>query len=102
MKPFVVSPQAADDLGEIWEYFAREATEEIADRIVRKLVSSFAGLANTPGLGHRRSDLTKLPVHFFLVDPYLIVYQRDTSPLAIHSVLHAARDLPIILRDRPL
>ena len=70
MKPFVVSPQAADDLGEIWEYLAREATEEIAGRILRKLVGSFA---STPGLGHRRSDLTKLPVHFFLVDPYLIV-----------------------------
>ena len=102
MKPFVVSPNAADDLNDIWRYLAEEANPEVADRTLQRLVRSFAELAETPGMGHRRTDLIRLPLHFLFLEPYLIVYERDRSPLPIHAVLHGARDLRKILRDRPL
>ena len=101
MNSFIVSPHAADDLNDIWLYLAEEATEDIADRSLRRLVRAFANLADTPGLGHSRADLTPLPVHFFFVEPYMVVYQRDRSPLPIVAVLHGMRDLTRILRDRP-
>jgi len=101
VKPFVVSPHAADDLNGIWLYLAEEASEEIADRSLLKLAESFAELAENPGMGHRRSDLTRLPLHFLFVEPYMVI-QRDRSPLAIHAVLHGARDLRKLLRSRPL
>jgi len=99
---FIVSPHAADDMDGIWLYLAEEASEEVADGALRRLARSFRELAETPGLGHRRSDLTRLPVHFLLVEPYMVVYARDRSPLAIHAVLHGSRDLRRILRGRPL
>jgi plasmid stabilization system protein ParE len=102
VKPFVVSPFAADDLNLIWLYLAEEASEEFADRTLVKLADSFAELAETPGLGHRRTDLTRLPLHFHFIQPYMVIYQHDRSPLAIHAVLHGARDLRKILRSRPL
>jgi plasmid stabilization system protein ParE len=102
VKPFIVSPRAADDLNSIWLYLAKEASEEFADRTLLKLTGRFADLAETPVLGHRRTDLTRLPVHFLFVRPYMIVYQQDRSPLAIHAVLHGARHLRRILRKRPL
>ena len=102
MKPFIVSPLAADDLNLIWLYLAEEASEEFADRTLEKLIHSFAELAGTPNLGHRRTDLTRLPMHFRFVAPYMVIYQRDRSPLVIHAVLHSARDLRRILRSRPL
>ena len=102
MSPFVVSPNAADDLGDIWLYLAEKASEEIAERTIEKLVRGFAELAQDPGIGHLRKDLTRLPLHFFFVEPYLIVYQRDRSPLPIHAVLHGARDVRKVLRKRPL
>jgi plasmid stabilization system protein ParE len=101
VKPFVVSPNAADDLNSIWLYLATEASDEVADRTLQRLVRSFADLAETPILGHRRTDLTSLPLHFYYVRPYMVIYQRDRSPLPIHAVLHAARDVQSILRDRP-
>ncbi len=101
MKPFVVSPNAADDLNSIWLYLATEASEEVADRTLQRLVHSFADLAETPVLGHRRTDLTTLPLHFFYVRPYMVIYQSDRSPLPIHAVLHAARDVQKVLRSRP-
>jgi len=102
MPSFVVSPHAADDLNEIWQYLSEEASVEVADRTLQKLAEAFASLASMPGKGHRREDLTGLPLHFLLVEPYLVIYQRDASPLAIHAVLHGARDLPPILDARPL
>jgi plasmid stabilization system protein ParE len=101
VKPFVVSPNAADDLNNIWLYLATEASEEVADRTLVMLADSFAELAETPGLGHRRTDLTNLPVHFFYVRPYMVIYQSDRSPLPIHAVLHAARDVQKLLRSHP-
>jgi plasmid stabilization system protein ParE len=65
-------------------------------------VEVFSDLAETPGIGHRRLDLTRLPLHFHFVAPYMVIYQRDRSPLAIHAVLHGARHLRKILRKRPL
>jgi plasmid stabilization system protein ParE len=102
VKPFVVSPNAADDLEDIWLYLAEQASAAIADRTLESIVRCFAELAEMPGKGHRRPDLTKLPLHFLFLEPYLIVYERDCSPLPIHVVLHGARDLRKILLDRPL
>lgn len=102
MKPFIVSPHAADDLNEIWSYLVSEAGDELADRTLAQLASAFAALADYPGIGHRRTDLTSLPVHFHYIRPYMVIYQRDRSPLAIHAVLHGARNLRRILRNRPL
>jgi toxin ParE1/3/4 len=102
VKPFVVSPHAADDLNDIWAYLAEEASEDVADRALRKLVRTFADLAETPGLGHWRRDLTKLPFHFLFAEPYMVIYQRDATPVAIHAVLHDARNVRKILRGRPL
>ena len=48
MKPFVVSPNAADDLNNIWLYLATEASEEVADRTLVKLAESFAELGGWP------------------------------------------------------
>jgi plasmid stabilization system protein ParE len=102
VNPYIVSPHAADDLNGIWEYLAIEAGEELADRTLAQLASAFSALADHPGIGHSRADLTSLPVHFHYIRPYMVIYQRDRSPLAIHAVLHSARDLRRILHARPL
>jgi plasmid stabilization system protein ParE len=59
-------------------------------------------LAERPGIGHRRGDLTSLPLHFHFIRPHMVIYERDHTPLAIHAVLHSARDIRELLQDRPL
>ena len=68
-----------------------------------KLFENFATLARNPGLGHKREDLTRLPVRFYRAFPYqyMIVY-RPTSPLEIVSVLHGRRNLKEVLERREL
>lgn len=51
-----------------------------------------------PGKGHTREDLTDLPVRFFPLRSYLIVYRSEPAPLQIIAVLHGARDIPTVLK----
>lgn len=65
MRGYTLSPEAEEDLFQIWLYLAEEASLEIADRIESGLYEAFEMLAKNPGLGHKRTDLTKYPVLFF-------------------------------------
>src|SRR6266705_120380 len=83
---FVLPPQAALDLLEIWQYIKEQSSVTIADRIESAVRERMAFLAGTPGAGHSRNDLTEEDLKFFSVYSYLIVYRPETKPLQIvHS-----------------
>jgi antitoxin ParD1/3/4/toxin ParE1/3/4 len=85
---YVLSTDADLDLDEIWEYIA-------ADRWITKLFEAFEALAEAPGMGHRRSDLTTHPVLFWPVGAYLIIYQvRENRPTEIVAVTQGSRRVP--------
>ena len=102
MSSYQLTESASDDLREIVAYLAEQAGEDTALRIEDELFAKFESLADYPGQGHRRADLTLLPLVFFTVDPYLIVYQRDISPIVIHAVFHGARDVKQHLGSRTI
>jgi len=97
---YVLAPQAALDLFEIWDYIKEQTGPVIADRVESAIKEKIALLAGTPGAGHRRTDLTNADVRFFAVYSYLIVYRPETRPLQIASILHGRRDVGQILKDR--
>ncbi len=97
---YVLSPQAAADLAEIWNYINEQSSVTIADRIESVIRDRIVFLSKSPGAGHRRIDLTDENVKFFPVYSYLIVYRAETTPLQIVSILHASRDVEQILADR--
>ena len=91
MKPFRLSPEADEDVWNIWQYLVREAGIAVADRIEAELFDAFERLARSPGIGHARSDLTDHPAFFFAVYQYLIVYRKGV-PLEIAAIIHGRRD----------
>jgi plasmid stabilization system protein ParE len=93
---FVVSPQALDDLDEMWVFLASDSVEA-ADRVETAIRGAIRRLAEFPELGHVRYDLTDLPVKFWPVYSYLIVYNPKSDPLEIVRVLSGALDIPEIL-----
>lgn len=99
MKPYVVSPGAEDDLKQIWRYLLGEAGLAVANRIQGELVEAFEVLADLPGGGHRRPDLTSHDVLFSSVYQYMIVYRRAKT-VEIVAVLHGKRDIKRLLRTR--
>ena len=97
---YKLAPEAVRDLLDIWRYLKKEAGQETADRVEFVIRSKFVYLANFPGAGHWRRDLTSAEVRFFPVYSYLIVYRPETKPLEIVSILHASRDVAGILHQR--
>jgi plasmid stabilization system protein ParE len=99
VKPYLIAPEAEGDLKQIWRYLLGEAGLAIANRIQGELVDAFEGLADVPGKGHQRPDLTNRDVLFFSVYRYMIVY-RQAATLEIVAVLHGKRDVKRLLKAR--
>lgn len=97
---FVLAPEAALDLVQIWRYIRKESSDETADRVEAAIRQQIVSLAKSPGIGHWRKDLTDEAVKFFPVYSYLIVYRPDTKPLHIVAILQGRRNLERLLKDR--
>jgi len=98
---YVLSPEAVADLFEIWMYIKEQTNLEAADQIEAAIRKAMAFLAHSPGVGHRRTDLTDKDLRFFSVYSFLIIYRPGTLPLQVVSILHGRRDLRQLLQDRP-
>jgi toxin ParE1/3/4 len=97
---YVLAPEAALDLVQIWRYLKEQSSIEIADRVESVIREKIVLLAANPGAGHWRKDLTDEVVKFFPVYSYLIVYRPEATPLQIVSILHGRRDVEQLLRGR--
>jgi toxin ParE1/3/4 len=99
MKKFRLSAEAAGDLTEIFDYIAEDSIAA-AQRVRADIHDQLKKLAQTPGMGHRRPDLTSEKLLFWPLYPYLIIYQPASNPLHVVAVLHGSRDVRRILVQR--
>jgi plasmid stabilization system protein ParE len=101
MSRYQFTPQAVDDLFEIWSYVARDSVGA-ANRLEAAVHTACAFLAEGPLRGSTREDITRLPLRFWTVQAfpnYIIVYDPHTDPLQIIRILHARRDIQAILGE---
>jgi antitoxin ParD1/3/4 len=100
MSGYQFTPQATEDLLDIWSFIARD-NPEAADRVEAAVFRACDLLASSPFAGRIRKDVTPLALRFWVVHPYpnyLIVYDPGKNPLQIIRILHGARDLPSVLK----
>ncbi len=100
--PFVLHPEAAGDLTEIWEFIAKD-NPLAARRVREEILQTVRNLAAFPKQGHTRPDLTSRPLRFHTVRSYLIAYAPDENPLLVVAVIHGRRSPRLIaawLRSR--
>lgn len=98
-RPYRLARQAKTDLLQTWNYLAEEVSFEVADKVVADLYAGMDKLGRSPGIGHERPDLTKLPIKFYRVHRYLILYAPNEKPIGIVRILHGSRDIPSILGE---
>jgi|ERR1700733_10198573 len=97
MKKFVLTRPAERDLDQIKIYLVEKAGSSITRKVFQEFRGALNLLGSNPGIGHVREDLTDLPVKFWPVYSYLIVYDPETKPVQIIRVLHGMRDVDEIL-----
>jgi plasmid stabilization system protein ParE len=51
---YVLAPQAAADLAEIWQYAKEQASITMANRVESVILDKITLLAGSPGAGHQR------------------------------------------------
>ncbi len=69
MSGYQFTPQAIEDLFEIWSYIAGDDLEA-ASRVEEAIYAACAFLADALLAGRIREDLTSLPLRFWVVQPY--------------------------------
>jgi len=103
MSRYVLTAEAQQDLRAIHDYLIAEGGARVALHVVSAFIVAFRRLSKSPGMGHRREDLTSHEnLLFWPVFSYVIVYMRGSEPLKVVAVLHGNRDVARLLRERPL
>jgi plasmid stabilization system protein ParE len=100
MSSYQFTPQAVEDLFEIWSYIAADDMDA-ANRVEEAILGSCSFLSDNPLAGRIRADLTALPLRFWVVQPYRnywVVYDPETKPLRVIRILHGARNISSVLR----
>jgi toxin ParE1/3/4 len=94
----VFAESAASDLEDIIDYIASD-NPSAAERVYRAIQDAAGKLSEFPEIGRpgRLPQTRELSVAGL---PYIIVYQTGAGSVTIVAVLHGARDLVRILRDR--
>lgn len=93
------APSAEQDLHEIWRYFARVASEHIADKLLRDIAQTAGRLGDRPYIGRSRDEV--LPgLRSVLAHPYAVFYRVNNENVEIVRVLHERRDFPSALKNQ--
>jgi plasmid stabilization system protein ParE len=99
MPAYLLSPDALQDLQDIWDFVALD-NENAADQLEDEFFSAFEKLAQHPRMGHTRPDIGERAVRFWPAGSYLIVYRELAETLQVVAVLHGSRDIPEVIRKR--
>jgi toxin ParE1/3/4 len=89
------SPEAEEDMLEIWSYVAHEASPAFADRQLREIYERCATLESWPNAGRPRDEL-RTGIRSFPMASYVIFYEIAEKNIWIVRVLHGNRDIETI------
>ena len=93
-----LSPEADEDLIEIWGYLAHEASERVANRQLREIDAACARLKAWPYSGRSRDELLA-GMRSVPIPPYAMFYRIQNDVVEIVRVLHGRRDIASIFAD---
>jgi plasmid stabilization system protein ParE len=85
------SPQADQDLLEIWLYIAEDSPVN-ADRYLDKINDTVNRLAEFSDMGIERPELAKA-LFSFPLDHYILYYRKIEQGIELVRVLHTSRDV---------
>jgi plasmid stabilization system protein ParE len=93
MDNYHLSEEAANDLARIQRYYRRIGAEEVAVRLIDRLVDSLELLAKQPYMGVERPYLPGMRSHSVPNTRYVVLYFPDSRPIEIARVAHGRRDI---------
>lgn len=97
MGQIIRSPEARDDLAEIWLYIAiAQDNQAAADQVLESINQKLILLSDSPLLGRERQDLA-VGLRSFPAGSYVIFYRPIDGGIDVVRVLHGARNVEELL-----
>lgn len=93
------SPEAHQDLLDIWAYIARESAPAVADAILARIHGALEIVAYAPHIGRMRPEFAGTP-RSIPVRPYVIFYEPLPAGdgILIWRIIHGVRELERLVR----
>ena len=91
MRDILLTPQAEDDLLDIWVFIARDSPRS-ADRFIDTIDGKLQLLAESPNIGRQREELAP-SLRSFPVGDYSIFYRTVPERIEVIRVLSSYRDI---------
>lgn len=92
-----LSRAAEQDLEELLDYVSEQSGTSRTLKLHEKFVAAFEQLAQMPGSGSKRTELTGERVRWWLVFNWIVLYDCESVPITILRVIHSARAIERIL-----
>ena len=92
-----LSRTAEDDLEEILAYILGQSGSDRAVHVHGRFVQAFEHLAEMPGSGWKRGEITGERVRWWRVFNWIVLYEWKSSPITILRIVHSAQALERIL-----
>jgi plasmid stabilization system protein ParE len=93
---YVLTRPAERDLGEIWDFIARDDVRA-ADRVIEEIRKAILRLTEFPRMGRLRPDVSDQPLRSWPVFSYLIFYRPDSRPLEVVRIVSGFRELDDVI-----
>lgn len=92
MARLIISRKAEINLRTLRNYL-NETSPAAAKKVIGEIRKAFHRIAEVPGAGHIRKELSNPSVLVYNVYSYLILYERRGNTVEILAVRHGAREL---------
>ncbi len=89
---FCLTDEAQKDMQDIWLHIAQDSVPS-AEKFANELEEAFFRLSRHHSLGSRRPELLDMPVRFWVIHNYYIIYNPETDPLQILRIISSFRDI---------
>jgi toxin ParE1/3/4 len=95
----VWAPKSKKDLRDVWRYYERVASPEIADKLLREIDEAGERLAGKALMWRARDEI--MPgLRSVLVHPYTVFYRLNDGAVEIVRILHERRDIARVFSKR--
>jgi len=94
MPSLLISPEAEQDLLDIWLYIAEDSLVN-ADRFLDKLKTTALKVTEFTEIGVDRSELA-FDLKSFPVGRYILYYRKYNEGVELVRVLHSSRDIDLV------
>ena len=91
----VWAPRAKRDLGDVWRYYTRVASVDVADKLLHEIDDAAERLSENALRWRARDELVP-GLRSALVHPYVVFYRVENGIVQIVRVLHGRRNFAAI------